>query len=158
MTFVWAVKCFRSFFTLLFAIKTISDPLLWNVDSMYIEFEDNALDTCCPNKRLISPILENFLYPATFRTGLLKIGELQLKGFIFATYFARYHCIALITVSPHSKLLVFLQTAQITPRNLIIGTHYVFRALSVNIGNLWHAPPHTAPFHRARPRMASTAM
>ena len=85
-----------------------------------------------------SQILSKQLFP--------KTGEPQLNGFIFATNFARYHCITLITVSPHSKLLVFLQTAHITPRNLIIGTHYVFRALNVNIGNLWHAPPHRAFF------------
>lgn len=159
MTFVWAVKCFRSFFTLLFAIKTISDPLLWNVESMYIESVDNVFDTCCPNRSHISSILEKFLVRKYFPNNFLRRqGELQLYGFIFATYVARHHCITLITVSPHSKLLVFLQTAHITPRNLIIGTHYVFRAPSVNIGNLWHAPPQSFLFHCEGLRLASAEL
>lgn len=146
MTFVWAVKCFRSFFTLLFAIKTIREPLLWNVDSMYIEFEDNARDTCCPNKSHISPILEHFLSATTCQMGSVWIAERWLRHFIFLSFVARCYCVALITVSPHSKLLVFLQTAHITPRNLIIGTYYLFSALCVNASNLWHA---RAPTYRS---------
>lgn len=105
------------------------------------------------------PYWKSFLSANTFQTTFSEDrGELQLYGFIFATYVARHHCITLITVSPHSKLLVFLQTAHITPRNLIIGTHYVFRAPSVNIGNLWHAPPQSFLFHCEGLRLASTEL
>ena len=61
---------------------------------------------------------------------------------IFLKPLTRNYCYALITVSSHSKLLVFLQTAHITPWNLIIGPYYVFSAFSVNTRNLWHAPLH----------------
>ena len=118
---------------------------------MYIEFEDNVLDTCCPNKSHISPILENFLYETTCQTDLVWIAGAAVTIFYFLRLFAREHCVALITVSPHSKLLVFLQTAYITPQNLIIGTHYMFRARCVNIGNLWHARsllPYQGMLHR----------
>ena len=121
---------------------------------MYIEFEDNVLDTCCSNKSHISPILENFLYATTCHTDFVWIAGAAVTIFyyLFLRFFAREHCVALITVSPHSKLLVFLQTAYITPQNLIIGTHYMFRASCVNIGNLWHARapllPHQGMLHR----------
>lgn len=147
------------FSQLLFAIKTISDPLLWNVDSMYIEFEDNVLDTCCPNKSHISPILENFLYATTCQTDLVWIAGAAVAILYFLRFFfIREHCVALITVSPHSKLLVFLQTAYITPQNLIIGTHYMFRARCVNMGNLWHARAPLQPFQGMLHRLTTLTL
>ena len=76
----------------------------------------------------------------------------------FKVFFIREHCVALITVSPHSKLLVFLQTAYITPQNLIIGTHYMFRARCVNMGNLWHARAPLQPFQGMLHRLTTVTL
>lgn len=50
---------------------------------MYIEFEDNVLDTCCPNKSHISPILENFLYATTCQMDLVWIAGAAVMIFYF---------------------------------------------------------------------------
>lgn len=144
MTFVWAVKCFRSFFTLLFAIETIRNLCF----EMLILCIQNLKIICLTRAAQIRAIYigrHHVYHVKPIGFGLGRMATYRIILGIFLKLLARYHCILLITVSPHSKLLVFLQTAHITPRNLIIGPYYVFSPFSVNMGNLWHAQPHTNP-------------
>ena len=94
-------------FTLSCSIKAINYQFLSNVDFMDIEFKDNKRPTCYSNNRSIPSILDKLraFQPRVHQSELSQADRVSSSA--LAPSNTTSHCMVLITVSPHWKLLVF---------------------------------------------------